>query len=106
RDGLPAMHVAPTRLPLALLGADGVVSLSDPSSFSLQLTGNRENAGKRKKLLESLNAPPTGSTDDLGAFVRRRQLQVFRSVEVLKKALEVRPEKGEKGEPVPPPFPR
>src|SRR5262245_54358735 len=41
RAGLPAMHVAPARLPLALQGADGVVSLSDPSSFTIQLTGNR-----------------------------------------------------------------
>jgi uncharacterized protein (DUF1501 family) len=104
RDGLPAMHVAPTRLPLALQGADGVVSLSDPSSFTLQLSGNRANDGRRKKLLESINAPAAGPADDLGAFVRRRQLQVFRSVEVLKKTIEVRPEKG-KEELFAPPVP-
>jgi uncharacterized protein (DUF1501 family) len=106
RAVLPAMHVAPTRLPLALQGAAGVVSLNDPSSFSLRLTGNRERDGKRRKLLESLNAPSASSTEDLSAFVRRRQLQVFRSVDTLKKALEVKPEKGEKGEADPPPIRR
>jgi uncharacterized protein (DUF1501 family) len=70
------------------------------------LTGNPESAGKRKKLLSSLNAPLGSSTDDLTAFVRRRQVQVFRSVDTLKKALEVRAEKDEKGNLAPPPtFP-
>jgi uncharacterized protein (DUF1501 family) len=97
---MPAMHVAPARLPLALQGAEGVVSLNDPSSFSLQLSGDRARDDKRKKLMESINAP-SAATDDLGAFVRRRQLQVFRSVDTLKKALEATPGKGE-----PPVFPR
>jgi uncharacterized protein (DUF1501 family) len=95
KGGMPAMHVAPTRLPLALQGAAGVVSLNDPSSFSLQLTGNPGSQGKRRKLLESLNTPSAGPSEDLTAFVRRRQLQVFHSVDVLKKALEVRPEKSD-----------
>jgi uncharacterized protein (DUF1501 family) len=97
--GLPAMHVAPTRLPLALQGSAGVVSLSDPSSFSLQWTGNPAREGKRKKLLESLNTSSAGPSEDLTAFVRRRQLEVIRSVDVLKKALEVRPEKSDRKEP-------
>ena len=102
KGGFPAMHVAPTRLPLALQGAEGVVSLTDPTSFSLQFTGNREREGKRKNLLESLNA--SSSSEDLAAFVRRRQLQVFQGVEVVKKALEARPEKPvPEGVPVPPP---
>jgi uncharacterized protein (DUF1501 family) len=95
KSGLIAMHVAPGRLPLALQGDVGAVSLNDPSSFSLQLTGNPERAAKRKKLLESLNSPAGMKTEDLAAFVRGRQLQVFRSVEALKKALEV------KGDPQP-----
>jgi uncharacterized protein (DUF1501 family) len=103
KTGLPAMHVAPTRLPLALQGGAGVVSLNDPSSFSLQLTGDRARDGKRKKLLESLNAPAAEAKDDLAAFVRRRQLQVFRSVDALKKALEV---KAGKGGALPTPTPR
>jgi uncharacterized protein (DUF1501 family) len=87
--GMPAMHVASGRLPLALQGASGVVSLSDPSSFTLQLTGNPTREGKRKKLLESLNSTAPGSAEDLTGFVRRRQLEVFRSVEAVKKALAV-----------------
>jgi uncharacterized protein (DUF1501 family) len=102
KTGLPAMHIAPTRLPLALQGGAGVVSLNDPSSFSLQLTGDRARDGKRKKLLESLNAPAAETKDDLTAFVRQRQLQVFRSVDALKKALEVKSDKGE-ALPAPPP---
>jgi uncharacterized protein (DUF1501 family) len=93
KEGMPAMHVAPTRLPLALQGSAGVVSLSDPSSFSLQMTGNPEREGKRKKLLESLNSSSAGPSEDLSAFVRRRQLEVVHSVDIVKKALEVKPEK-------------
>jgi uncharacterized protein (DUF1501 family) len=95
KAGIPAMHIAPTRLPLALQGGAGVVSLNDPSSFSLQLSGNPGTQGKRKKLLESLNTPSVGPSEDLTAFVRRRQLQVFRSVDVLKKALEAPPVKND-----------
>ncbi len=96
KGGMPALHVSPTRLPLALQGSAGVVSLNDPSSFSLQLTGDPAREGKRKKLLESLNASAEGPSEDLTAFVRRRQLDVVRSVDVLKKALEVPPGKGDR----------
>jgi uncharacterized protein (DUF1501 family) len=99
--GLPAMHVAPTRLPLALQGGAGVVSLNDPSSFSLRWTGDRTREAKRRKLLESLNAPEEEGRADLTAFVRRRQLQVFRSVDAVKKALKARTSKGEPDMPPP-----
>jgi uncharacterized protein (DUF1501 family) len=101
--GLPAMHVAPGRLPLALQGGSGVVSLNDPSSFSLQWTGNPAMEGKRKKLLESLHTLSSGPSEELTAFVRRRQLDVIRSVDVVKKALQAQPGKPADGMPVPDP---
>jgi uncharacterized protein (DUF1501 family) len=103
--GLPAMHVAPTRLPLALSGSAGVVSLTDPSSFSLQWTGDPAREGKRKKLMESLNGSVSASAEDLTAFVRRRQLQLLRDVDVLKKALAPNPTAGSPNAAVAPTVP-
>src|SRR5436305_2485928 len=87
-DGFLAMHVSAARLPLALQGAaGGVASLTDPASFSLRLSGDAKRAPTRRSLLASLNAPDAGDRDDLTAFVRRRQVQTLRSVDVVDRVL-------------------
>jgi hypothetical protein len=65
-------------------GADGgVISLADRASFRLQLNGNQTG---RKSLIEQLN---TGKDDgaDLTAFVRKRQLQTYTSLQMIEEAL-------------------
>jgi len=84
--GVPGMYLGTERLPVAMQGADGgVISLADRASFRLQLSGN---APARKSLIESLN----GGTDDpakadLAAFVRKRQLQTYTSLQKIEDAL-------------------
>jgi uncharacterized protein (DUF1501 family) len=89
-DGFPAIHVAPGTMPLAMRGGAGAVSVSDPSSFKVQLSGDPNRSRRRKSLLESINKPAAGAEDDLAAFVRRRQVQTLRGVEVLGKLVEGR----------------
>ncbi|HYH63074.1 MAG TPA: DUF1501 domain-containing protein, partial [Urbifossiella sp.] len=93
--GVPGMFVGQDRLPVALQGADGgVISLADRASFRLQLTGN---APPRRRLIEELN----GGTDttgpaDLTAFVRRRQLQTYASLQKIEEALrDIQPANGQ-----------
>ncbi|WP_202920194.1 DUF1501 domain-containing protein [Urbifossiella limnaea] len=81
--GVPGMFVGQDRLPVALSGADGgVISLADRASFRLQLTGN---AAPRRRLIEDLNGGNDGG--DLTAFVRRRQLQTYTSIQKIEEAL-------------------
>lgn len=81
--GVPGMFIGDDRLPVALQGADGgVISLSDRQSFKLQLSGN---AAPRKKLIEDLNADDGKA--DLAAFVRKRQLQTYTSLQKVEEAL-------------------
>jgi uncharacterized protein (DUF1501 family) len=83
--GVPGMFFGDNRLPVALQGADGgVISLSDRNSFKLQLSGN---APPRKKLLEDLNSGDDGTKADLAAFVRKRQLQTYTSLQKIEDAL-------------------
>jgi uncharacterized protein (DUF1501 family) len=84
--GVPGMYLGTERLPVAMQGADGgVISLADRASFRLQLSGN---AATRKTLIEDLNG---GSDDpakaDLAAFVRKRQLQTYTSLQKIEEAL-------------------
>jgi uncharacterized protein (DUF1501 family) len=97
--GVPGMFVGQDRLPVALQGADGgVISLADRASFRLQLTGN---AAPRRRLIEELN----GGTDttgpaDLTAFVRRRQLQTYTSLQKIEEALrDIQPANGQRRRP-------
>jgi uncharacterized protein (DUF1501 family) len=85
--GIPGMFIGTDRLPVALQGADGgVISLANRASFKLQLTGNET---ARKKLIEDLNtgkeADPAKA--DLAAFVRKRQLQTYTSLQKIEDAL-------------------
>ncbi len=83
--GVPGMFVGQDRLPVALQGADGgVISLADRASFRLQLTGN---APPRRRLIEELNGGTDGGPGDLTAFVRRRQLQTYTSLQKIEEAL-------------------
>ncbi len=83
--GVPGMYLGDERLPVAMQGADGgVISLADRASFKLQLTGNGKN---RKSLIEDLNADTKGPAADLAAFVRKRQLQTYGSLQKIEEAL-------------------
>jgi uncharacterized protein (DUF1501 family) len=83
--GVPGMYLGDERLPVAMQGADGgVISLADRNSFRLQLTGN---ADPRKKLIETLNGEKDASSADLAAFVRKRQLQTYTSLQKIEEAL-------------------
>lgn len=85
--GVPGMFLGDERLPVALQGADGgVISLADRANFKLQLTGNEQS---RKKLIEDLNGNADSDTkaSDLAAFVRKRQLQTYTSLQKIEEAL-------------------
>jgi uncharacterized protein (DUF1501 family) len=65
-------------------GADGgVISLADRATFRLQLSGN---ADTRRKLIQDLNGGKDAGAD-LAAFVRKRQLQTYTSLEKIEEAL-------------------
>lgn len=82
--GVPGMYLGDERLPVAMQGADGgVISLADRASFRLQLNGN---AAPRKKLIEDLNSGDDTKAD-LAAFVRKRQLQTYTSLQKIEDAL-------------------
>ena len=84
--GVPAMFLGADKLPLALQGAPGgVLSVEKPQDFDLHLTGPPERHAARRSLIADLSQG-TGD-DDLTAFVRRRQLQAFASVEKIREAL-------------------
>jgi uncharacterized protein (DUF1501 family) len=88
--GVPILHVGPTRLPLAVVGAPGggAVTVSSRDSFRLELDETRpEEQQKRRTLLAKLSTP-NSSEDDLASFVRRRQLQTLTAVENLHALLE------------------
>ena len=83
--GVPGMYLGDDRLPVAMQGADGgVISLADRASFRLQLTGNGTG---RKKLIEDLNDETGAAKADLAAFVRKRQLQTYTSLQKIEEAL-------------------
>src|SRR5436190_9814878 len=82
--GVPGMYLGDDRLPVAMQGADGgVISLADRASFRLQITGNQTG---RKKLIEDLNDEKDTTKADLAAFVRKRQLQTYTSLQKIEDA--------------------
>lgn len=96
--GVPGMFLGDNRLPVAMQGADGgVISLADRNSFKLQLSGN---ANPRKKLLEDLNSDD-GAKADLAAFVRKRQLQTYTSLQKIEEALKEAGGNNNQPQPVP-----
>jgi uncharacterized protein (DUF1501 family) len=90
--GVPALHIGPTRLPLALAGAagGGAVTVNSDNSFRLELGRDKmERQKARRRLLEDLATPATKPMDDdLVSFVQRRQVQTLTAVETLRDLLE------------------
>jgi uncharacterized protein (DUF1501 family) len=90
RGNVPVMHIGPKGLPLAVQGGPaGVVSLNNLQSFRLQLsTSDPDKRLARKKLIEEL-AKTSESADpsDLLAFVKRRQLQTYTTLDQLQEVL-------------------
>jgi uncharacterized protein (DUF1501 family) len=87
--GFLAMQVGPGKLPTALTGAaGGIVSLGEPESFELALTGPTNRQPARKKLLADLSDPDTSNKEDLAAFIQRRQLQTLKATEKIREALQ------------------
>ncbi len=84
--GVTGMQVGPGKLPLALSGASGIVSLGEPESFELSLTGSADRQKARRKLLGDLSGPAK-SDDDIASFVQRRQLQTLQAAEKIRAAL-------------------
>lgn len=83
--GVPGMYLGNERLPVAMQGADGgVISLADRANFKLQLTGNQT---RRKSLIEDLNGDKDTGKADLAAFVRKRQIQTYTSLQKIEDAL-------------------
>ena len=96
--GVPGMYIGADRLPVAMQGADGgVISLADRNTFRLQVSGN---VGARKSLIQDLNADTGGPGADLTAFVRKRQLQTYTSLQKLEEALRetANPNRGNDGD--------
>src|SRR5262245_58411981 len=83
--GVPGMFIGTDRLPVALQGADGgVISLADRASFKLQISGNETS---REKLIEDLNGGDDPAKAELAAFVRKRQIQTYTSLQKIEQAL-------------------
>jgi uncharacterized protein (DUF1501 family) len=89
KGSIPAMQLGGS-LPLALQGAaGGVVSLNQQVPYQLDLGPDAKRHGPRRKLVEDLTkATDEGPGDDLLAFVRRRQVQTYTTLDKLKDALE------------------
>jgi uncharacterized protein (DUF1501 family) len=90
--GIPAIHMGQYGLPLALVGSagGGAVSIGDQNAFRLDLgRGSPDHLQSRRNLLQELSTPTaTGESDDLLAFVQRRQVQTLTAVETLRELLE------------------
>src|SRR5436309_1078913 len=57
-NGFLGMQVGPGKLPLAMTGGgSGIISLGDPESFELTLTGTSDRQQARRKLLDDLSNP-------------------------------------------------
>jgi uncharacterized protein (DUF1501 family) len=90
KGGIPAMQIGPDRQPLALAGgAGGVVTVNQAAPYQLDLGPDEARRTARRKLVEGLSATKdNGPDDDLLAFVRRRQVQTYTTIDKLKEVLE------------------
>jgi len=90
--GVPILHLGPSRLPLALIGAPsgGAVTINSQYSFRLELgNGPTDEQKVRRQLLHDLSTPAArAGEEDLVAFVQRRQVQTLTAVEKLRVLLE------------------
>jgi uncharacterized protein (DUF1501 family) len=102
--GFLDMQVGPGKLPLALTGGAGAISLGDANAFDLVLTGNEKNQKDRRKLIEDLSAPMGKDGEDLTAFVQKRQAQTLKAIEKIKEAMNA-PQPAPGGTNLPPVLP-
>jgi uncharacterized protein (DUF1501 family) len=102
KGSIPALQVSPNSLPLALQGAaGGVISLNQQVPYQLELGSDNARHAPRRRLLEDLTkTKPEGPDDDLLAFVRRRQVQTYTTLDKLKEVMDA--EKKNNGSPQPP----
>lgn len=89
--GFHAIQVGPGKLPLALTGGAGVISLGDANAFDLALSGTEKNQKDRRKLIADLSTPMSDDTEDLAAFVQKRQAQTLKAIEKIKEAMNAPP---------------
>lgn len=90
KDGhVPVMQLGTRSMPLALQGAPGgVVSVNNLQQFRLHLdTADEARRNSRKQLIENLSKDKAAERDNMLAFVQRRQLQTYATVDRLQDAL-------------------
>lgn len=90
KGGIAAMQIGQRKMPLALQGGGGsVVSINDQQPYRLDLGTNDVNERKaRRKLIDELaEAPGKPEGDSLLAFVQRRQLETYTSLDRLEEVL-------------------
>jgi uncharacterized protein (DUF1501 family) len=88
KGSIPALQIGAEKLPLALTGGGGVVSVNDKVPYKLELGAEPAREKPRRELLEDLGRPATNGTDDLLAFVQRRQVQTYATLDKLHAALQ------------------
>jgi uncharacterized protein (DUF1501 family) len=90
RDGsVPVVHVGARGLPLALQGSPGgVASLQNLQQFRLHIdTADADRRKARKSLIQELAQAAPADSDNMLAFVQRRQLQTYATLDRLHEAL-------------------
>jgi uncharacterized protein (DUF1501 family) len=86
---IPIMNIGPTRLPLALQGGVGAISINNQHPYRLDLGGGTEERHTaRRKLLEDLAKPEDDQKGRLVDFVYRRQVQTLTTLDRLQEVLE------------------
>jgi uncharacterized protein (DUF1501 family) len=87
RGGIPVMQVGAEKLPLALQGAHGVLTINNQQPFKLNMgPGTPDRHKARKQLMLDL-AKEEGEKDSLFQFVQRRQLQTYANLGLLQDVL-------------------
>jgi uncharacterized protein (DUF1501 family) len=101
KGSIPALQIGPDKLPLALQGAaGGVVSLNQQVPYQLDLGPDANRHQPRRKLIEELTKTTADSpTNDLLAFVRRRQVQTYTTLDKLREVLDATNKDGNRNNP-------
>jgi uncharacterized protein (DUF1501 family) len=86
---IPMMHIGPNRLPVALQGGTGAISINNQHPYRLELGGGTEERHQaRRKLLEDLAKPEEDQKGNLVDFVYRRQVQTLSTLDRLQELLD------------------
>jgi uncharacterized protein (DUF1501 family) len=87
--GIPIINVGATRLPVALQGGAGAISVNNQHPYRLELGGGSEERHKaRRNLLEDLAKGEQEEKGNLVDFVYRRQVQTLTTLDRLQEVLE------------------